>query len=417
MERMDMQSRNQYLKVLRERYLKAKVKEEKTQILDQYCRNTGQARKYVIRKIQPGVDLGPKQRKKRKETYNGEVKAALAKVWGIFDCPCGQRLKPILEVELDRLRYLGEVEVSNEVVLKLRTMSSATIDRKLKHQREVLHLLRPKGGPKPGSLLKRKIPIRLTEWDTSKMGYVEMDMVVHCGSSTFGEYINTLSTTEVSSGWWEAEAIIGKSQQSTFQALKQIRERAPSDWKGLDSDNGSEFINDILYKYCRREKLEFTRSRPSRKNDNAYIEQKNWTHVRKILGYLRYDTFAELSIINDLYRGDLRLYKNFFQPVMKLVSKERIGGSVKRKYAAPRTPYHRLMDSGQISDETRKQLERAYLNLNPAQLKRSIDTKLDMLYRTYEQKRNSEQIDPMRKVIPHTVTSFMIQQPKVGLPS
>jgi len=164
-------------------------------------------------------------------------------------------------------------------------------------------------------------------------------------------------------------------------------------------------------------KAEFTRSRPSRKNDNAYIEQKNWTHVRKILGYLRYDTLAELSIINDLYRGDLRLYKNFLQPVMKLVSKERVGGSVKRKYDTPKTPYQRLMDSGQISGETRKQLETVYLSLNPAQLKRSIDAKLDVLYRTYEEKKKSEQIDPMRRVVPHTVTSFMIQQPEVALPT
>ena len=139
--------------------------------------------------------------------------------------------------------------------------------------------------------------------------------------------------------------------------------------------------------------------------------------MRKILGYLRYDTFAELSIINDLYRGDLRLYKNFLQPVMKLVSKERIGGSLKRKYDTPKTPYQRLMDSGQISEETRKQLETVYLSLNPAQLKRSIDAKLDKLYHTYEEKRKSEEVDPMRKVVPHMVTSFMIQQPTVGLPT
>lgn len=417
MKRMDMESRNQYLKILREKYLNAKTKKEKTQILDEYCRNTGQVRKYVIRKIQPGVDPGPKQRKKRKQTYDGQVTAALARVWEIFDCPCGQRLKPVLEVELDRLMVLGELKVSDEAALKLKKMSSATIDRKLKHQREVLHLLRSKGGPKPGSLLKRKIAIRLTDWDTSKVGYVEMDLVLHCGSSTFGEYINTLSTTEVSSGWWEGEAIMGKSQQTTFQALKQIRQRASFDWKGLDSDNGSEFINGILYKYCHSEKLEFTRSRPSRKNDNAYIEQKNWTHVRKILGYLRYDTLAELGIINDLYRGDLRLYKNFLQPVMKLVSKERIGGSIKRKYDTPKTPYQRLMESGQISEETRKQLETVYLSLNPAQLKRSIDAKLDKLYHTYEEKRRSQQVDPMRKLVPRTVTSFMIEQSKVGLPT
>ncbi len=217
-----MQPRNQYLKVLREKYMKAKVRKEQNQILDEYCRNTGQAKKYVIRKIPPGVDRRPKQRKKRKQTYNDQVTAALAKVWEIFNCPCGQRLKPILEVELDRLRNLSELRVSDEVALKLKRMSSAAIDRKLRHQREVRHLLTSEGVPKPGSLLKRKIPIRLTEWDTSKMGYVEMDLVVHCGSSSFGEYINALSTTEVCSGGWEAEAIMSKSQQSAFPALSSI---------------------------------------------------------------------------------------------------------------------------------------------------------------------------------------------------
>ena len=380
---MDMHSRNEYLRVLKERYLKVRTRKGKSRILDEYCSNTGQARKYVIRKIGPGVDLRPRQRKKRQETYDGEVKAALARVWEIFDYPCGQRLKPVLQTEVERLRRLGELKISNDVALKLREISSATIDRKLAHQREVSHLLRSRGGPRPGSILKQKIPIRLTEWDTSKVGYVEMDLVVHCGSSTLGEYINTLSTTEVSSGWWEGEAIMGKSQEYTFQALKRIRERIPFECKGLDSDNGGEFINDILYKYCRREKLEFTRSRPGRKNDNAYIEQKNWTHVRKVLGYLRYDSPKELMIINDLYQHELRLYKNLFQPVMKLASKERIGGRVKRKYDVPQSPYQRLAGSGQVPEETKRQLEAVYLSLNPAELKRSIDAKLDKLYQIY----------------------------------
>jgi len=180
--------------VLRERYFRAKSKKEKSQILDEYCRNTEQSRKHVIRKIRK-ADLRPRQRKKRKETYDGQVKAALARIWEIFDHPCGRRLKPLLEVEVARLRELGEIEISEEVALKLKMISPATIDRKLKHQREFLHLLRVKGGPKPGYLLKQKIPIRLTQWDTGKVGYVEMDMVVHCGSSTLGEYVNILSTT------------------------------------------------------------------------------------------------------------------------------------------------------------------------------------------------------------------------------
>ncbi len=319
-----MHSRNEYLLVLRERYFKAKSKKEKSEILDEYCQNTGQCRKYVIRKINSRIDARPKQSKKRKQTYDGEVTAALATVWAIFDYPCGQRLKPILDIEVDRLRELGELDVPDDIIYKLKGMGSATIDRKLRHQRETLRLMQERGTPKPGSLLKSKIAVRLTEWDTSKVGYVEMDSVFHCGSSAMGEFVNTVSATEIALGWWEGEAIMGRSQEYTFWAIKEMRRRTPFKWVGMDSDNGSEFISDILYKYCDREKIEFTRSRPGRKNDNAYIEQKNWTHVRKVLGYFRYDTVEELGIINSLYRNELRLYKNFFQPVMKLISKERI---------------------------------------------------------------------------------------------
>jgi hypothetical protein len=322
-----------------------------------------------------------------------------------------------LEGEVDRLREFGELRIPDEVALRLKRMSSATIDRKLKHQREVLHLLKLKGGPKPGSLLKQKIPIRLTDWDTSQVGYVEADLVAHCGSSALGGYVNTLSTTEISSGWWEGEAIMGKSQEHNFWALKEIRKRTPFQWKGLDSDNGSEFINQVLYKYCHREGLEFTRSRPNRKNDNAYIEQKNWTHVRKVLGYLRYDTLEELMLINALYRNELRLYKNFFQPVMKLTEKVRIGSNIKRKYDIPKTPYQRLRESNQLSDKANAELETLYLSLNPARLKRDIDSKLDKFYQIYEEKRRTQQVDPYRKLAPRTVTFLMMQQPKVGLPT
>ena len=414
MERMDMHSRNEYLKVIKESYLKASARKEKTQLLDEYCRNTGQARKYVIWKIHRAI-LKPRQRKKRKEIYDGQVKAALAKIWEIFDYPCGQRLKPLLEAEVYRLRKLGEIEISDEVAWKLKTMSPATIDRKLRHQREYLHLLRSKRGSRPGYLLKQKIPIRLSRWDTSQVGYVEADLVAHCGSSTVGEYINTVSSTDVSSGWWEGEGIMGKSQEHSFWALKEIRRRTPFEWKGLDSDNGSEFINEILYKYCQREGLEFTRSRASRKNDNAYIEEKNWTHVRKVFGYLRYDTYEELAIMNDLYHQELRLYKNFFQPVMKLKSKERIGGRVKRKYDVPRTPYQRLMESEQISEEAKEELQGVYLSLNLAHLKRQIDARLEKLYRVYQEKKKTPQADIYKKLAPHIVRNYMIKQSSVGL--
>ncbi len=409
-----MHSRNEYLAVIKESYFKAGCRKEKTELLDEYCRNTGQSRKYVIWKIHRAVP-GPKRRKKRKEVYDGQVTSALAKIWEIFDCPCAQRLKPLLETEVERLREFGEIEISDEVALKLKVVSPATTDRKLKREREYLQLLRAKDGPRPSCLLKQKIPIRLTAWDTSQVGYIEADLVVHCGSSTLGEYINTVSSTDVSSGWWEGEAIMGKSQEHSFWALKEIRKRTPFTWKGLDSDNGSEFINQVLYKYCRREGLEFTRSRANRKNDNAYIEEKNWTHVRKVFGYLRYDSYKELAIMNDLYRNELGLYKNFFQPVMKLQSKERIGGKVKRRYEAAKSPYQRLIESNQLPEGVSEELKGIYLNLNPAQLKRSIDRKLDELWSAYEEKRRTHNADPHKKQVPRSVRKYMIQQPPVRL--
>jgi len=271
---MDMHSKNQYLEELQERYFMSRSRKEKSSILDEYCRNTHQNRKYVISKIKTRIPSAPKRRR-RENIYDGYVKAALTKVWEIFDYPCGQRLAPLLKTEVPRLRQLEEILIPNEVAEKLEKISPATIDRKLKHQRQVLHLERNRGRPKPSSLLYKKVPIRLTEWDTSKLGFLEIDLVIHCGSSTLGLYICSLNTVEISSGWWEAEAIMGKAQDPVFQALQEIRARAPFEWKGIDSDNGPEFINHHLIRYCEKENLEFTRSRPNKKNDNAYIEQKN----------------------------------------------------------------------------------------------------------------------------------------------
>ncbi len=414
---MDMRSRREYRTVIRERYWESHSKEEKSRILDEYCSNTGHNRKYAIRKLSASENPEKRVRKKRSDVYDAQVVAALAKTWEIFDYPCGQRLKPIMARETDRLRVFGELSISDEVAMKLKTMSSATIDRKLRRQKEVLHLSWSRGGRQPGSMLAQKIAVRLTDWDTAKVGYIEADLVLHCGASTAGEHVCTVSATEISSGWWEGEPIWGKDQQSTFWALKEMRGRMPFQWLGLDTDNGSEFMSEVLFRYCHREKLEFTRSRPSHKNDNAYIEQKNWTHVRKVLGHLRYDTLKELEIIRGLYRNDLRLYKNFFQPVMKLAVKERIGGKIIRRYAVPRTPHEQLMDSDQLSVESQERLKAVYDSLNPAQLKREIDSKLETLYRAYEEKNHRAEADLHKRVVPTMVTFSVMQRHKVRLPS
>jgi hypothetical protein len=248
---MDIGARKEYAAVVRDRYWKAHSKKEKSLIPDEYCANTGQARKYVIRKLGSRENPDPKPRRKRQAVYNGQVTPALAKIWEVFDYPCGQRLKPLIGSQTDRLRQFGELPISDEVAGKLnKKMSAATIDRKLKHQKEVRHLLWSKGGHKPSLALKHKIAIRLTNWDTAKVGYVEADLVFHCGASTLGQHLCTMSATEISSGWWEGEPILGRSQDQCFRALREIRDRCRFAWKGLDSDNGQDFISDVLYKYC-----------------------------------------------------------------------------------------------------------------------------------------------------------------------
>lgn len=374
---------------LREKYLQAS-KKEKTELLDEYIENTRHNRKYVIQTLnsQKVWDGLGKPRKPRKKKYGPEIAAPLILLWRIFDFPCGQRLKPCIEAELERLRNLGEVSISDQVAAQLKEISSATIDRRLKVPRKGEHNRRF-CATRPGSLLKAKIPIRLTEWNTSEIGYLETDLVAHCGASAFGTFGNTVSLTEIATGWWEGEAIMGKGQIVTLAALKLMRQRTPFAWRGLDADSGGEFINYFLWGYCNEEKLEFTRSRPNKKNDNAYVEQKNWTHVRKIFGYFRYDTPKEISIINDLCRNELRLYKNFFQPIMKLRKKVRIGAKRKRQYEPAKTPYRRLMESKQIDQQTKDQLKTLYEQLNPAALKRAIDRKVYSLYLTYQSKHRS----------------------------
>jgi len=392
---MDMKSRTQYLRVLQEKYFKAS-KKEKGKIVDEYCRNTGQNRKYVIRKINSEIPE-QKVRRRRRWIYDGEVIVALVRVWEIFDFPCGQRLAPLLKEMVPRLRALGELRCSDEVAEKLCQISSSTIDRKLRREKQRRGSFYKKGFSKNNSLLMKKIPIKLNDWDTSLIGNIQIDYVEHCGSTKRGHYLNTLNATDIGSGWWEAQAVMGKAQEPTLDALEKMRERCPFPWEEIHPDNDSSFINAHLFNYCRREDIKFSRSRPGKKNDNCYVEQKNWTHVKKVLGYLRYDREEEKRIINDLYENELRLYKNFFQPVMKLKEKVREGGKLHRKYHPAKTPYQRLMESQQISQEKKEELKEIYNSLNPAELKRAIDRKLEELWELYRKKKGCSNANPYKK--------------------
>jgi len=408
MLRMDMRTREQYLRSLLDRYLRAR-KKGKTAILDEYCRNTGLARKSALRKLARLFKGDCRPRKKRAPLYGRAVRVALETLWEIFDRPCGQRLKPLIEEELVRLRALDELVVDEKTARLLGRISPATIDRLLKAKKSAW-ISQKRYGRVGGDLIAKKIPLKMTDWDIHQVGFLEMDLVLHCGASTAGEFVHSLSSLEISSSWWEGEAVMGRAQSRIFEALQRIRRRTPFSWRGIDSDNDNAFINDQLYRYTQKEHLEFTRSRPYRKNDNAYIEQKNFTHVRRPLGYLRYDTPQELDLINDLYRNELRLYKNFFQPVMRLEGKERVNGRIRRHYAKPQTPYRILKESGQLTREQIKALDELYRSLNPADLKRRIDQKLKGLFSLYERKRKGVlQVDPYKKLNPSSVTFLVMQ--------
>jgi hypothetical protein len=405
---MDMRSREQYLKALLGRYLRAR-KRGKSALLDEYCRNTDMARKSVLRKISGLLKGNASPRKPRRPVYGRLVRVALETLWEIFDRPCGQRLKPLVEEEVVRLRALGELKVDEKTARQLRRVSPATIDRLLT-AKKTEWIAQRRYGRAGGNLIAKKIPLKMTDWDLSQVGFLEMDLVLHCGASVAGEYVHSLSALEIGSAWWEGEAVMGRAQERIFKAIKQIRSRTPFSWRGIDSDNDNAFINDQLYRYTQSEGLGFTRSRPYHKNDNAYIEQKNFTHVRRPLGYLRYDTTAELDLINDLYRNELRLYKNFFQPVMRLERKERVDGKTRRRYAKPKTPYRILRESGQLPPETLKKLDELYRSLNPADLKRRIDKKLKALFTLYEKKRKGlVQVDPYKKLGPSSVSLLVLQ--------
>src|SRR3954454_12830461 len=251
-------------------------------------------------------------------------------------------------------------------------ISAASIDLLLKPERRK-YQLRGRSGTKPGTLLKKQIPIRtFAEWDEQRPGFAEIDLVGHDGGVAAGDYCQTLDLTDIATTWTETQAVRNKAQAWVFAALKEIRQILPFSLLGIDSDNGSEFINKYLVEYCQQQKLSFTRSRPYRKNDNCFVEQKNYSVVRRAVGYARYDTEAQLHLLNELY-VTLRLYTNFFQPTMKLKSKERVGSRVRKRYYAPQTPYQRVLAAVEVTAADKKKLKRQYQTLNPAALKRALD--------------------------------------------
>ena len=385
---MDMKSRNQYLKSLIENrgYL-LKSKKEKSKLLDEFCANTGMNRKRAIHKIRTGQYLKPGSKPKRKRglAYTNETIQELKRLWKIFDHPCGQRLKSTLEDEIDHLIKLGELKCSPAIIQQLKKIGSATIDRKLAPIKQD-EGLKNKYQKKIHPLLYQKIPVKIfAEQDRETLGNIQADLVEHCGQSAVGQFICTISAADICSGWWQGRSVMSLGQQAVRVGLAGLKEESPFVWQELHSDNGQSFINKFFYQYCRQEKIFFSRSRPYKKNDNCLVEEKNRTHIRQEVGYRRYDTLEELEILNEIWEK-VADFKNFFQPAMKLVKKERVDGHIKRKYDKPATPYRRIMKYEALSEETKGELQEYYSSLNPVRLKQGIERLQAVLHETYLKK-------------------------------
>jgi len=364
-------------KIVAGRYLKAGSKKDKTKILDEYCANSGLNRKYSITKIREICfkEKVPAKRG-RKPEYSPEADVLLIKIWEYYSCICGERLQPFIAEGMEVLERCGYIDEPKSVKREVLKMSTATVKRRIAGHQKRFGKKKGLSATKPGSLLKKNIPIKTNQWNEKMAGYTEIDLVAHCGESLRGDFIHTLQFVDIKTTWTERRAVMGKGQTGVFKAIKIIRTKLPFILRGLDSDNGSEFINHQLLKYCEKEGISFTRSRPYMKKDNAHIEQKNWPMVRKILGYDRFDTQYQLDLINDLYDNELRLCLNFFQPTMKLKEKVRVGSKYKRKYDTPRTPYRRVLECDEVPEEKKEELRKIYAKLDPVKLKRDIDRKV-----------------------------------------
>ena len=370
-----MREKKAVTQATKKRYKKG-TKREKGRILDEFVQLTGYTRcyaSYVLRDLYRRGVHGARRKlgRKRERIYDDEVLSALQGIWYICDCICGKRLAPYLGEIVCVLERHGELLLEEEVREKILRISAATIDRILRREKLKFNL-KGRARTKPGTLLKSQIPIRtFADWDEMRPGFVEIDLVGHDGGNTRGDYIQTLDVTDVCTGWTETQAVKNKAQVWVFEALKEIRKRLPFPLLGIDSDNGSEFINHHLVRFCEKERITFTKTRAHRKNDNCYVEQKNYSVVRRNVGYARYDTEKKLKILNALYESS-NPYTNFFQPVMKLTEKTRNGSKVSKKHDKARTPYQRVLESPWVSEEGKEVLRDLYVQLNPVALKREI---------------------------------------------
>lgn len=370
---MTPRSKNEYAQVVLRRYKQAS-KKQKTIILNEFCTTTGYNRKYAIDKLN-GVYKPQKRPQKPgpKSAYrHPDFIKVLKKIWLAANLPCSKRLKAIIPC------WVPYLNVSADIQTLLLNISAPTIDRILKPIR-IKFTRKGLSATKPGSLLRKSIPIKVDQWNEFTPGFVEGDTVHHCGDSLSGQYTVSLVVTDIASGWTESRATWGTGHQGIIKQLQDIHSSLPFPLLGFDSDCGHEFINHAFINYCHSQSIQFTRSRPYHKDDNAHIEQKNWTHIRQWLGYYRFDNPRIVDLLNDLYANELSLFHNFFLPSVKLLDKQRLGSKTRKIHDAPKTPYQRLLESHQLDQSKKDNLQKLYAKLDPFELRKTIERKLNVI--------------------------------------
>lgn len=365
---MDLKTKKTIVAKLAKEYKKAR-KTQRGVLLDELIRLVGYNRSYARRILRKPPQTKAQKHLRVKGSRYDDIFSQLKKLWVISNFACGKRLVPLIPVYLDSLRRHGELKVTIFEKKLLLEISSATVDRLLKSEKKNLSVT-GKGRPytKPGSLLKHQIPIHTwRDWDNSKPGFLEIDTVHHNGGNPSGEYIHTLDTTDVATGWNECQALMGRGERFLVIALNTIRIRLPFPLLGIDFDSGGEFVNYHLIRYSKRNQISYTRARESYSNDQSYIEQQNYSVVRTFVGYKRLDTWKQLELLNKLYLK-LSDYQNFFQSVMRLKEKTRDGAHVTRRYSRAKTAYQRVLESPDIPEEVKENLRERFLILNPRKL-------------------------------------------------
>jgi len=374
---MSITTKYEYFRAIYHRY-HAASKQQKKLILDEFCCNCRYNRKYAIRLLNSPLEaksITNLSRRGRKKNYDDAIiETVLTDIWRATNLPCSKRLKHLIPLWLP---FYKKQTIAEPIKHKLLTISAATIDRIMAPSRANFS---KKGlaTTKPGSILKKHIAIKTDQWDEQQPGFLEADTVAHCGSSLAGMFVYTVNWVDIATQWTEQRAIWGKGELTVLNAIRDMENHLPFPVRGFDSDNGSEFLNWHLLRYFqqRKQPAQFTRSRPYKKNDNAHIENKNWTHVRQYLGYQRFDNPELVAMLNELYRNEWNLYFNFFNNSFKLIEKNRIKSKIIKSFDVPKTPVQRMMESPFIPSETKQRLQRIKDSLDPFELQQQLVKKI-----------------------------------------